>query len=207
MADPPPGRDIRDGTRGEGAPAWRCIVKSRLTGAPTRRLKVSIPRFFSLQGAPVVVPEGWRRRPPGRSGPFPPKRLSLAGPDRRGRRSLPTCSRRSRARPLGGRDGHDYQIKFLLSRKKSRSLLPLPARGERVGVRGSWAGRGASAPHPTRSSRVDLSPPLAGRGGALSGVSSAEEGERAPHCPPIGVGVHAGYACRVPRPRLRLVGG
>ena len=33
--------------------------------------EVSIPRFFSLEGAPVVVPEGWRRRPPGRSGPFP----------------------------------------------------------------------------------------------------------------------------------------
>jgi hypothetical protein len=47
MPDPPPGLGIRDGTRGEGAPAWRCSYKSRLTGAPTRRLKVSIPRFFS----------------------------------------------------------------------------------------------------------------------------------------------------------------
>jgi hypothetical protein len=69
MPDPPPGRGIRDGTRGEGAPGRRCTCNSRLTGAPTRRLKVSIPHFFSLEGAPVVVPEGWRRRPPGRSGP------------------------------------------------------------------------------------------------------------------------------------------
>jgi hypothetical protein len=71
---------------------------------------------------------------------------------------------------------------------KSRDLFSLfPASGERVGVRGSWAGRGASAPHPTRSSRVDLSPPLAH-------CLSAEEGERAPHCPPIGVGVQLGGA-------------
>jgi hypothetical protein len=42
--------------------------------------------------------------PPGRAGPFPAGRKRLAGPDRRGRRSLPTRPRRSRQRPLAGRD-------------------------------------------------------------------------------------------------------
>ena len=57
------GRGVRERRQGAGN-------KWRLTGAPTRRLKVSIPRFFSREGAPVLVPEGWGRRPPGRTGPY-----------------------------------------------------------------------------------------------------------------------------------------
>jgi hypothetical protein len=44
----------------------------RLTGAPTRRLKVSSPHFFSPLGAPVVVPEGWSEETPGTIGTFVP---------------------------------------------------------------------------------------------------------------------------------------
>ena len=105
MPHPPPGRDIRDATRGEGAPARRCIEKSRLTGAPTRRLKVSIPRFFSPLGRSGRSAGGVGQETPGTGGSVSRRRSSLAGPDRRGRRSLPTRPRRSRQRPLAGRDG------------------------------------------------------------------------------------------------------
>jgi hypothetical protein len=77
---PPPGRRSGTGRGVRERRLRRCNVNSRLTGAPTRRLKVSIPRFFSREGAPVVVPEGWRRRPPGRSGPFPAQARMPGGP-------------------------------------------------------------------------------------------------------------------------------
>jgi hypothetical protein len=95
----------RDGMRGEGAPASALQYKSRLTGAPTRRLRSPVHTFAAPHGTlrSFCRRGGWRR-PPGRSSPCPARRLGLASPDRRGRRSLPTRPRRSRQRPLGGRD-------------------------------------------------------------------------------------------------------
>jgi hypothetical protein len=105
MPDPSPGHvsGTGRGVRERRLRRLHCKV------APHRRSHTASEGLHSTLfqpplGAPVVVPEGWRRRPPGRSGPFPAQATCLAGPDRRGRRSPPTRPRRSRQRPLAGRD-------------------------------------------------------------------------------------------------------
>jgi len=62
-----------------------------------------------------------------------------------------------------------------------RFLLPLPACGERVGVRGSIGGFGlAESPLTRRASRVDLSP-QAGRGGSRGSVRAPLRFEFSPN--------------------------
>ena len=112
----------RDGTRGEGAPDKALLVK----GAPHRRSHTASeglhPTLFQPLGRSGRSAGGVGEETPGTIGTVSRRRLSLAGPDRRGRRSLPTRSRRSRQRPLGGRDGG------MTSRLNSYCQAPYPTR-------------------------------------------------------------------------------
>ena len=101
-----PDAAARDGTRGEGAPAWRLHCKV----APHRRSHTASEglqsTLFQPPGRSGRSAGGVGEETPGTGGSVSRRASrSLAGPDRRGRRSLPTRPRRSRQRPLGGRDG------------------------------------------------------------------------------------------------------
>jgi hypothetical protein len=115
-ADPPPGQRSGTGRGVRERRTRRCNIKSRLTGAPTRRLKVSIPRFFSLKGAPVVVPEGWGKRPPGRSGPCPAGDLAWRAPTGAGAVPSPRGPGGPDNAPSGEGMGGVYGICSLVSR-------------------------------------------------------------------------------------------
>ena len=110
MVDPPPGHAAGTGQGVRERRPGAALLKSRLTGAPTRRLKVSIPRFFSPCGRSGRSAGGVGQETPGTAGAAPAGLESQAGPDRRGRRSLSARPRRSRQRPLAGRNARMISI-------------------------------------------------------------------------------------------------
>ncbi len=99
----------------------------RLTGAPTRRLKVSIPHFFSPLGAPVVVPEGWSEETPGTIGTRAPTGAGAA-PSPRDPGGLEHA-------PSGEGMGEVYQKTFLLSKGNLQLFSLSPQSKARRGLR------------------------------------------------------------------------
>ena len=88
-----------------GAPTGASIKTVRLTDAPVAASEGLHSTLFQPRGRSGRSAGGVAEETPGTIGSVSRRRLSLAGPDRRGRRPLPTRPRRSRQRPLGGRDG------------------------------------------------------------------------------------------------------
>jgi hypothetical protein len=95
--------------------------------------------FQPSRGAPVVVPEGWRRRPPGRSGPFPAQATKPGGP-RPARAPFPRhVNRPVRTTPPRRQGmGEEYQNTFLLSRETLRAFSLSPPLAISASGEGPW---------------------------------------------------------------------